>query len=86
MFEFRTIDFMNNMRRYLAELNGSYKRLSETADKCDEKTLREREYYSGCIKGLLSAIDDLTDGEIIPIFNDCTNEYEIAVKLKFDKD
>lgn len=86
MFEFRTTDFMNVMRSYLAEINGNYKSLSETYCKCDEKTLRDREYYSGRIDGLLSAIDTLTDGEIIPKFNDCTNEYEIMVKLKFDKD
>lgn len=86
MFEFGTTDFMNAMRSYLAQLNGSYKRLSETYCKCDEKTLRDREYYSGRIDGLLWAINNLTDGEIIPRFNDYTNEYEIMVKLKFDKD
>lgn len=86
MFEFRTIDFMNVMRSYLAEINGNYKSLSETYCKCDEKTLRDREYYSGRIDGLLSAITHLTNGEIIPRFNDCANEYEIMVKLKIDKD
>lgn len=86
MFEFRTIDFTNNMRSYLAELNGNYKCYTETLDKCDDKTFQEREYYSGRIDGLLSAIDTLTDGEIIPRFNDYTNEYEIMVKMKFDKD
>lgn len=88
MFEFRTTDSisMNDMKRYLAELNGSYKRLSETYCKCDEKTLRDREYYSGRIDGLLSAINCLTDGQILPIIDYSANKYEIMVKMKFDKD